>query len=430
MHANTETPEPLSSHRVGSSAEHGSSASSQRAVRVLFHPLTLWAAFLCVHVILGGIAYLTHKGFGDVYNVYRPWSKDALDGWIIGINEPWVYPIAAIVPILLPVVFFGVAHYGLGWLVLVTVVDAFAFAVLLFTRERRRVIAAWWWLGFLLLLGPVALGRIDAISAALAIVGLLWLSTRERTAVILLTFAMWIKVWPAALIASAVIAMQRRWRIVLMVAVVSVVIVTIPLAFGSGWNVVSFVTKQTGRGIQIEAPVATLWMWLAAFKVGGAHVYYDRVLVTFQVAGHGTHIGEALMTPLLALAVVSMMLIGVRAARQHRTSEHILPELSLGLVTAFIAFNKVGSPQYITWFAAPVVLGLVAQGRQFRVPAILVLITAGLTQLFYPYFYGGLMHPNVVMVSVLTMRNLMYFVIMAWSISRLWGPPKNALNLK
>lgn len=427
MHTNAETPEQLSSPTVGSSVEREGSSSRGRGARILFHPLTLWIAFASVHIILGAIAYLTHKGFGDVYNVYRPWAQAALNGQVMGINEPWVYPIAAIVPIVIPFVFFGASHYGLGWLVLVTIVDACAFAVLVVRRHRPRLIAAWWWIAFLLLLGPVAVGRLDAISAPLAIVGLLWLSTLPRTAVILLTVATWIKVWPAALLAAAVVSLQRRWRIVVVAVAVSAAIVAIPLAFGSGWNVVSFVTKQTGRGIQIEAPVAIPWMWQAALKIPGARVYYDQVLVTFQVAGQGTHIGEALMTPLLGLAVAVILLIGIRAARQHRAPESILPELALALVTAFIAFNKVGSPQYISWFAAPVVLGLVAQGRRFRVPALLILVTAGLTQLFYPYFYGGLMHPNVVMVSVLTLRNLMYFVILGWCIQQLWGVRKNAV---
>ena len=63
-----------------------------------------------------------------------------------------------------------------------------------------------------------------------------------------------------------------------------------------------------------------------------------------------------------------MLLIGIRAVRRGAPVTRILPELSLALVAAFIAFNKVGSPQYVTWLAAPVVIGLVYQGRGFRTP--------------------------------------------------------------
>ena len=84
---------------------------------------------------------------------------------------------------------------------MVLLLDAAAFAVLIGGRDPRRLLAAWWWLGFLLLLGPIALARLDAVAVALCIVGLLWLNLHETAAVVTLTVATWIKVWPAALIA-------------------------------------------------------------------------------------------------------------------------------------------------------------------------------------------------------------------------------------
>jgi hypothetical protein len=177
---------------------------------------------------------------------------------------------------------------------------------------------------------------------------------------------------------------------------------------------------QTGRGIQIEAPVATFWMWQAAFHVPGAVVYYDRDLLTFQVTGEGTVAAGSLMNPLFGLTAIVVALIGIRSLRRGTPYTRILPELSLALVTAFIAFNKVGSPQYITWLAVPVIIGLVYQGRGFKTPAVLVLVTAALTQVIYPYLYDGLLVPLPIMVAVLTVRNLMYFVVLAWTIGALW----------
>ncbi len=60
--------------------------------------------------------------------------------------------------------------------------------------------------------------------------------------------------------------------------------------------------------------------------------------------------------------------------------------LALVFVAALIATNKVGSPQYIGWFAVPVVWGLVAgraSARRFLPIALLALPTAFLTQLVY-----------------------------------------------
>lgn len=388
--------------------------------RLAANPFGLWIGFLLVHLVLGALALNEGKGLGDVIYVYRPWAQMAAQGtMIVGVDADWVYPFGALVPIMLPLL-FGVDNYVGGWLTMVLLLDAAAFAVLIGGREPRRVVAAWWWLAFLLLLGPIAVGRLDSVSAALAIVGLLWLTLHERAAVVVLTVATWIKVWPAAILVAAVVALRTRWRIVATGFVTSAVIVAVPLIFGAGWHVLSFITMQTGRGIQIEAPVATFWMWQAALHVPGAVVYYDRELLTFQVTGQGTITAGALMNPLLMATVAVVALVGIRSLRRGTPYTRILPELSLALVIAFIAFNKVGSPQYVAWLAAPVVIGLVYQGRGFRTPAILTLVTAALTQVVYPYLYDGLLVPVPAMVLVLTLRNLMYFVVLGWCIAALW----------
>ncbi len=400
-------------------------ASPSTLRRVAASPLSLWIAFLSVHLLLGGLAlHGNGMGLGDVYLVYKPWAQLAAQGTsIVGVSTDWVYPFAALVPIMLPLL-AGADNYVGGWLTLVLLVDAAAFAVLIGGRERRRLAAGWWWLAFLLLLGPIAVGRLDAVSVALAIVGLLWLTLHERAAVVTLTIATWIKVWPAALIVAAVIALRSRWRIVVTAAVTSLVIVIVPLIFGAGMHVLSFITAQTGRGLQIEAPVSTIWMWQAAFHVPDAVVYYDRDILTFQVTGAGSVTAASLMNPLLAVCSVVVALIGIRAVRRGTPVTRILPELTLALVSAFIAFNKVGSPQYVAWLAVPVVLGLVYQGRGFRIPAILVTVTAALTQLIYPYLYDWLLSVHPAMVAVLTVRNLMYFVVLGWAITALWRGPR------
>ncbi|WP_223360102.1 hypothetical protein [Leifsonia sp. ZF2019] len=388
--------------------------------RALSHALALWIGFLLVHLVIGALALHQGKGLGDVYFVYKPWALMAAQGTeIVGVNADWVYPFGALVPIMLPLL-LGADNYVGGWLTLVLLLDAAAFAALVVGRDRRRIVAAWWWLGFLLLLGPVAVGRLDSVAAALAIVGLLWLAVHERAAVVVLTVATWIKVWPAAVLVSAVVALKSRWHIVVVALVTTAVIVAVPLIFGAGMHLASFIAMQTGRGIQIEAPISTFWMWQAAFHVPGAAVYYDRELVTFQVSGAGTELAGSLMNPLLAITGVVVALLGVRALHRGTPYTRILPELSLAIVTALIAFNKVGSPQYVTWLAAPIVIGLVYQGKGFRTPAILVLITAGLTQVFYPFLYDWLLIPDPGLVAVLTVRNLMYFVILGWAIAALW----------
>ena len=131
-----------------------------------------------------------------------------------------------------------------------------------------------------------------------------------------------------------------------------------------------------------------------------------------------------LVNPLMILVVVAITLIALLAVRNRVKVQDLLPSLSLAYVVAVIAFNKVGSPQYVSWLAVPIILGLatnaVGRGRPFRTPAIIVLVVAGLTQLIYPYLYGYVLGLNPAMLIVLSVRNLLYFVLLGWAIVTLW----------
>ena len=144
---------------------------------------------------------------------------------------------------------------------------------------------------------------------------------------------------------------------------------------------------------------------------------------TFQVDGDGAAAVSALMTPLLGIVIVTIVLLAVLRVLGHAPTASLLPALSLALITAFIAFNKVGSPQYLAWLAAPIVLGLVlsaAGGGSFRVPAILGVVLAALTQVIYPWFYDGVLALDPLMLFVLTVRNLLLFVLLGWAVTAVW----------
>jgi Glycosyltransferase family 87 len=402
--------------------------SAGKAVqRAAARPALLWTAFLLVHVALAAVNLydLTSNPIGDIRRVYFGWAQQSLDGTVVGIDTPFVYPILALPPMLASAA-FGWQSYAHTWMLLVVVADALAFAVLLHARRvdgepwRARVRAAWWWIAFLALLGPIALGRIDALTVPLAIAGLLAVAGRPALAAVLLTVGAWVKVWPAALVGAALVACRtHRRRILGAAVVVSAAVVLVALVLGSGGNVLSFVTEQTGRGLQIESPVSTPWLWLA--QAGGdASIYYDRGLLTFQVRGAGVDLASALMTPLQGIAVLVVVLLGVRATRRGAEARDLLPVLALALVVALIAFHKVGSPQFTCWIVAPIVLGLLTRGRPFAVPAVLGLVLALLTQVVYPVLYGLLLDLSPAMLTVLTLRNALWFVLLGWAVAGLW----------
>lgn len=403
--------------------------SRGRLARVSRNPSALWGGFVLVHLVLWSTALLgAGMPLGDVTIVYRPWAEYAQHGEsFMGVTTPWVYPLVAMVPILIPML-AGAAHYVPAWLAMVTLFDAIAFAILIARGRRRALAAAWWWLAFLLVLGPIAVGRLDAVSSAIVIVAMVWLVARPRVASVLLAVATWIKVWPAGVILAIVVAFRRRWLVVGYGALTSALIVIVALAFGGMANVFSFITQQTDRGLQIEAPITAPWLWAAALHLPGSSIYYDTQLLTFQATGHGIDTAIAAMTPALAVAVIVVVLLGLRAVLRKAPTTRVLPELMLAVVTVLIVFNKVGSPQYIDWLAAPVVLGILMQGRRFLVPAVLVGVTAALTQAFYPYLYVEILSLNAWMLAVLTLRNLMLVVVLGWSVAALWRTGSSALR--
>jgi hypothetical protein len=391
---------------------------------LVHHPVVLWAGFVVVHFVLGMLGlYGQGLPLGDVTLVYRFWVENGLNAGIWpGIDTEWVYPIVAIVPMLVAYL-FGPELYASTWLSFVMLIDALAFAVLVgFGRDRRLAGAGWWWLAFLLLLGPVALGRIDAITVPVAIVGMLVLATAPRLAAVLLTVATWIKVWPAALLAAAVVALRTRWTIAITAALTSVAIAAVPLALGAGGNLASFITQQAGRGLQVESPIGTFWMWDAfASHSTRSIVYYDQAILTYQVVGPGAVVAAGVMTPLLAIVTAVLLVLGIVATRRGVPALELLPALTLAITTALILVNKVGSPQFVTWLAVPIAFGLTmsltGRGLSFRVPVVLALVIAGLTQAIYPYLYSQLLGLDFTLLLVLSARNVLYVVLLLWAVA-------------
>ncbi|GAA3767800.1 hypothetical protein GCM10022240_20270 [Microbacterium kribbense] len=389
----------------------------------------LWVAFVIVHLFVGAIGFvLPNQPMGDVYLVYEPWAHRALSGaGIVGITAPWVYPQLALVPMVLAEGFSWIAGYTVGWAVLVTIGNALAFGMLVGRgRSRGRLAAAGFWIAAIALLGPVGLYRIDAITVPLAIAGSLWLVGRPWLGSVLLAAATWIKVWPAALIAAAVIAVRRRAAVLGGALAVSALILAAVYAAGGARYAFGFIGDQTGRGLQLEAPVSAFYLWRAVLHLPGSFIYYDPDMLTFQVTGPNVDVVIALMTPVLVVAVATVAAAGAVKAARGASFLRLFPPLALALVTAFIIANKVGSPQYLTWIVVPLVTGLVIERRRWGPPAVLALVVSALTQVVYPMTYGGLLLAQPGPAAVLTARNVLLVVLFVWAAVRLARVPVHA----
>lgn len=392
-------------------------------------PRALWAGFGVIHltVFVLLIPMMLSGQFGGDLPVYSNWATEAIAGgvWPV-LDYDWVYPVGALVPVLLPRV-FGPDLYEVVWMLLLTGANAVALEALI--RRGRRLrdqTAAGWWVVMLGILAPVDLLRLEGFTAPAVVLALLFVGSRPKAAGFLLAAATWIKVWPAAVIVSVVVASTRRWAIIAIGAVVSAGITVVVLALGGESRLLSFVNAQDGRPLQIEAPLATPWLWMAVFRVPGAAAFHDSTLITQEVTGPGdgwiVQNGTLLMLAVMAAIVVLLAVANRRlSSLPHAMGKEVDLVLvgALSLASAFIVFNKVGSPQYMLWLSPIVAVGLVTRPPDWRVPAWLMLAVGVLTTLVFPTFYFALMALNPAIAVVLGLRNLLLVVVLAWSVAKL-----------
>jgi hypothetical protein len=203
----------------------------------------------------------------------------------------------------------------IGWFGFVVVVNAVAFSSV---RERSPR-AALAWLGFLALLGPIAIGRIDVFTVALGVVVIALTDSNPRLAGALIAVATWVKVWPIVLGLSSLLTTRARtianWAFGTAAAVGLAGVI-----IGGVDNVFSFLGDQQGRGIQVEAVAAALTL-----------------------------------IELLALGALAARIVLLRIRMVGEITTHILGLALTTLISLLIVFNKVGSPQFVSWLGVAVI---------------------------------------------------------------------------
>lgn len=392
--------------------------------RWLLTPGALLAAFLLVH--LGFLAYFTGyavqgQAFSDT-NIYRDW---AAAGFPQNVQpSPWVYPIAGLLPIWISG-WLGPGPFLVLWVLLTSVLNGVAVGVLSgWGKKREGIRAAWWWLIFIAILGNLGFARVDGVTAPIVLMGLSLGVASPFAASAILAFATWMKVWPAAALVPLFAVVRDRWKVLAGGAVVTVAVAAVAAALGVLPHLLDFLTTQGSRGMQLEATFTTPWLWMSVLGVGGARMYMNTEINSMQVDGPGSTIASALMQPLfvliaLAVALVIFWALHEGKKRGHEDRSELLLAGALTMVSAFIVFNKVGSPQFMVWLGPVVALGLAQDRVAWRLPAGLLLAIGVATYLIYPMYYDALSHNNAAMALVLTIRNVMLVVLFVWSALRL-----------
>ncbi|WP_231384178.1 glycosyltransferase 87 family protein [Cellulomonas sp. URHD0024] len=408
----------------------------------------VWVTFALVHAWLAvvGLVLIPQRAFWDL-ELYRYWMWLGLHQgqWPV-LSGGWVYPAGAIVPMLAaaPGGTGNGSHYATVWAVLVTVLDAIAVGFLLRVPRPNRpesggtTTGAWWWLAFLLLLGPIAMGRLDGVVVPAIVVALATALNHPRIASALLTAAAWVKVAPGTLLLPMFFAVRRPWRsVVVPGALVSAVVIG-AVALGGGFShVASFLTEQDKRGLQIESPGATPWI-LAGLFTSSVQPYLNDPIITWEVVGPGTLVAATLLGILqpVALALVVLLLwwrrerIGAALWSGGLARTELLVRGAMVVTLVLLVFNKVGSPQYMTWLAPPVAVALALRLPGWKATAWLSLGVAGATQLVFPWFYDEIISKGPGTTLVLAARNVALVVLLVHTVVVLLRAPREDPSLE
>jgi len=355
--------------------------------------------------------------FGDVRYTYDAWVTNMIQGHnLLGINEPWVYPFIAEIPLWLAH-FVWPADYMTGWFIVVVNVNMIMIAYLLgWGKAIERFKAAWFLIGCIFLCGPVAIGRFEVFSLALCVIAAVsYVNQRESLSMQFFNLATWIKVSPLAALASGFVIADQKIKFVRNLLIGTVVILLVGFLLGGNSSMFSFVGMQSGRGIQVESSIAILWLVQILFGIAGSKIVYDNNILTFQVTGAGVNEIASIMTLVQFGALGITLWLGFRAKKQGVDKNTLFAWMFLTSTLDLLVFNKVGSPQYELWLVGAAVVGLIAGTKNWKFVTYLTLITSGLSWLIFPIFYGDLLDGKPFGVGLLILRNLGVIAVLVYS---------------
>lgn len=373
-------------------------------------------------------AYEGPRGaLGDV-GYFSESLRGLSDGTLAGTLTEYPLPAVGVValPFLCAALLGSVDLYGPLLIGAALLVDG-AFTAFLYraagpTRTRAVVL----WLAAVPALGGITFARFDLLTGVLVAAAVLLVAQRPWLAAAAVSVATAIKLWPVLLIPATVAAARRRLPPALVVLVIGALLAggTVLLA---GWaRLLSPLTYQTDRGLQIESVAATPAMAAWALAPDSWKITFSAFRA-FEISGPGVEALLLATNVLTALLGVGLVAVWWRAfARRDPLTPQALVWVSLAATIGFVVAGKVLSPQYLLWLlpvaAGGLALGGISSRSLWRWSLVLLAATA-LTHLVYPVLYRGLVEHSawsLPAVLVLVVRNLLLLWLAGWAWWRAW----------
>lgn len=358
---------------------------------------------------------------GDV-ELYQYWADRIVSGHAPYTGVPVEYPPGLLPFILGPKASPVHASYRTLLIWLMLVVDALGLLGLVLTARRwGSMWGLWLWILVVPLIGPIVYVRLDLVPAVATIWAVERLSAGAWGGA-----GGWIglgaaaKLYPALLLPLGVFVARNRRRFFIWALTVCA-LAFLPFALSPRGLVRNVIGYHAGRDIQIESTWGLLL--LLASKLG------LKVSLTFD-AGSFNLVSSA--SSGLKVLALTFSLLGVAAgafvaARAiPRGDGKGLAALMFGTLSLAIGLGTVFSPQFVLWVLALAAAASCALSSPVRIPALLLIPVALLTQVLYPFQYRHLIVADWLGLLLLALRNGLVLVLALSGLLLVWRRCKDS----
>ena len=318
--------------------------------------------------------------------------------------------------------------YLVAFILLMLALDALFTYALWRSSDRRHDTAIDFWLIFVPLIGPLSYLRFDMLPAVLAGGALLAALRKPWVTGALTGLGAAVKLWPALLIGAFLSYRADRRPVGIAFVVVGFGLALISLIFGGWSRLISPLTWQSGRGLQIESIWATPLMLARALRPDDWTVDMSRYQA-YEIFGPGVAAWITISNVATLLGLALIILLTVRAFRHDGSTPVAIGFVIVAIVAIMTITNKTLSPQYLLWLGGPMAGLLVLRPgatpeERYAINRMAgqLLILALLTQLVYPLFYDSLLGGHgrtmiIISTIVTAIRNL---ALVAFTVEACW----------
>ncbi|MEU6044509.1 glycosyltransferase 87 family protein [Streptomyces griseus] len=348
----------------------------------------------------------------DVSVIYRGWYETLLTGTYPLDDVTWQYPPGAALAILSPAL-LPFLEYAAAFFVLVLLCDALTLGLLLYAGRRPgiRAAGARVWVVGVPLLGPTVYARYDLMVTAVAVAALLAGARRPRALGALAAFGALLKGWPALLLVG--VRKGRPTRAAWGSAALAGAGLAVSFAL---WmpGAFAFLAFQRDRGTEVESLGALVFHGARQFGwEGRVELRYGSL----EFVGPQVELVSTLALGLGVLAAGWLVLWRLRAGS---FAAHTPAEAAFTAVLLFTVTSRVISPQYVVWLVGLAAVCLAFRAAAMTLPAVLVLVAAGVTVLEFPVGFGHVVASDAWGVTLLFVRNGLLVAASLIAARRLW----------